>query len=628
MNHIADRFQKGIEYQKRGQFDFAIEEYTKILETDPENFDALINLGAAYLQKGYTERAISVLQRVLEISPENPLALFNLGKTYLYRENTQKALEVFLRAEAVIPDDIEVKKSIAQSLMTLGRKSEAIERYLPIIKDLGSDLPLFITIGNSLVEMEKFEQAMDVFKRAVAIAPDSSDAIEGLLRCQLSLELKDKALTTLKRALMIDPKNPSFHLTTVDLMVEGGQLEEAVSHLKRAISLDPGQKLFKAKLDEISKRLPLLKSKSSQTDLVEKSSPFETEVYDIIDSLYDGSIVYEAAIQKMKNIHEKDPSDFFIAEELANLYFQGRYYDDAVELYSLIQKSAPESSKHRINLAKSLAMAGNLPVAKEFLQESILEFASDEELPLALVELFLLEKNFNEAWVNLEATFKKNRENPHALFLRGYIAIRIGKYDIGSDSLKKVLRIAPDDEEAAVWFSRLMILQGIPAEAEPIWSAFNDGIESLRENLTRVELSLSSGNFEAARKFLNKIGEYEPQFIEEELLFAKAFFYARDFAAAFERLTAILEKDPENPEAMAYLSIIHLTKNRIAKFWMLWQKAIERDSLHAAVIALILKKVMSFTQVERLKMETKKLLDITVKNEIDRLNLNMLLKHI
>ncbi|MBF0544314.1 MAG: tetratricopeptide repeat protein [Candidatus Riflebacteria bacterium] len=626
MENVAERFQKGIDFQRRGLFDLAIDEYTRVVEIEPNNFDAMINLGAAYLQKGFAERSITVLQKVLDLDPENSLALFNLGKAYLYRENHEKALDIFLRAEKVLPTDVEVKKSIANSLMVLGRKAEAVQRYIPILKEIGPDLSFHVNVGKTLVELGNFEQAMEVFKKAVGIAPDSSDAIEGLLRCQLSLDLKDKALTTLKRALMIDPKNPGFHITMVDLMVESGQVEEAMIHLKRAISLDPTQNAFHTKMDEISRRLPLLKKRSGATGLVDKSSPYEVEVYDIIDALYDGSIVFEAAIQKMKVLNEKDPTDLFIAEELANLFFQGRYYEEAVDLYGHIQKSAPESSKHRINLAKSLALAGNIPLAKEFLQESSKEFPNDEELPLALVELFLLEKNYNEAWTNLEIAFKKSHENPHALFLKGFLGIRLGKYDLAQDNLKKVLRIAPDDEEAAVWFSRLMILRNSPEEANEIWNSFNDGIESLRENITRIEIFLSAGNFESARKFLNKIGEYEPQFIEEEILFSKAFFYARDYSIAFERFSKIHEKDPDHPESLAFLAILNLMKNKIAKFWMLWQKAIESDSLIATLTALSLKKVLSFTQLERMKLETKKLLDIVIKNDIDRSALNNLLK--
>ncbi|MFZ2960264.1 MAG: tetratricopeptide repeat protein [Candidatus Ozemobacteraceae bacterium] len=625
METAVDRFQHGVEYQERGLFDLAIEEYNRALETDPDNLDVLINLGAAYLQKGLAERSTQVLSRALAEQPNHPLALYNLGKAYLYKDEAEKALDTFQRAASVMPDDPEVKKSIAQSLLNLGRKDEACAYFRMLLSDLSGDAQMHLLYGKTLSELERHTEALDVFRKAVNLVPDSGAALEGLLRAQLALDLKDKALTTLKRAMMVDPKNPVFHVTLVDLLIDEGKVDDAIAHLKKSLATDPAQPVLRKKMEELTRRLPVLRKRAG-VDLVEKSSPFETEVYDLLDGLYDGRIPLEAAIQSMKELHEKDAADLFIADELANLYFQARQYQEAIDLYSQIRISAPEVARHRINLAKSLALGGNIPLAREFLEESIRDMPHDAELPLALVELSIIERKYHEPWSLLEKTLNAFPDNAHGLFLYGFISLRLGALERARESFQKVLRLAPEDEEVAVWYSRLMILQGTPELGREVWKSFQDGIESLQELLTRIELSLAAGDIPAAGELLKRVGEYEPHFLEDEVLFGKAFFYAGDFTGAGERLGRVVEKDPGHSEALALLAMTQLVKNKSARFWMLWQKAIESDSLYPVLIGLTLKHILNFTQIERLRAETRKLVELSVRDDIDRARLIAFLK--
>ncbi|MBF0500230.1 MAG: tetratricopeptide repeat protein [Candidatus Riflebacteria bacterium] len=625
METAVDCFQQGVEYQERGLFDLAIEEYIRALEADPENIDVLVNLGAAYLQKGLAERSTHVLNKALAAQPNHPLALYNLGKAYLYRDESAKALDIFQRAAAVMPDDPEVKKSIAQSLLHLGRKDEACGYFRALLLELSSDVQMHLLYGKTLSELERHTEALDVYRKSVNLAPDSGEALEGMLRSQLALDLKDKALTTLKRAMMVDPKNPVFHTTLVDLLIDEGKVDEAIAHLKKALSSDPAQPVLRKKMEELTRRLPVLKKRAG-IDLVEKSSPFEMEVYDLLDGLYDGRITLEAAIHSMKSLHAKDPADLFIADELANLFFQARLYEDAIELYNQINKSAPEVPRHRINLAKSLAMGGNLQLAREFLEESIRDIPQDVELPLALVELSIIERTYQKAWPLLEKTLNSYPDNSHGLFLYGFISLRLGALDRARESFQKVMKLAPDDEEVAVWYSRLMILLGTPQLAIESWKSFQDGIESLQEVLTRVELALAAGDVSSARDMISKVGEYEPHFLEDEVLFGKAYFYAGDFTSAGEHLNRVIAKDPNHSEALALLAMTQLVKNKSARFWMLWQKAIESDSLFPVLTGLILRHVLNFTQIERLRSETRKLVDLSIKDDIDRARLIAFLK--
>ena len=63
----------------RGDFRRALEGYKKILENDPENPDALAQIGVLLSRGQHYDEAIMMFDRVLKIQPNHPQALFEKG---------------------------------------------------------------------------------------------------------------------------------------------------------------------------------------------------------------------------------------------------------------------------------------------------------------------------------------------------------------------------------------------------------------------------------------------------------------------------------------------------------------------------------------------------------------------
>ena len=480
-------------------------------------------------------------------------------------------------------------------------------------------------LGKTLFELERLEEALEAYRKAVTTAPDSAEALQGIIQCQLRLGHADKAMTTLKRALMVDPKNVDCHVMMVDLLLEQNKLDDATSHLKRALSADPSQNLLRRKLEEINRRLPILKKKAGGEGMPPVSR-FETDVYDILDKLFDGRLGIEQAVKGLETIQQRDPNDLFVREELASVLFQARRYPEARELYTALAEAFPGNIPIIINLAKSRALSNEHAAALQLLKDTGKSLPHDPELALALVELLLIGQDYPQAMQVLQKTLAEFPELVHGLFLQAFISLQEGNLDLSYEAFQKLLRLAPDDEEIALWYSRLMILRDDPREGLKLWDRFQDGIESLQEIISRIELQLAAGDASQVAGLLRKIGDYQPRFLEDHLLFGKAFFYAGDFTGALARFEDILEQEPRHGEAMSFLALCHLVKNKTAKFWMAWQKAIDNDSLYPTLLGLLLRHVLNFAQRERVKSETKKLLDLTVRRELDRGRLSLLMK--
>lgn len=626
MEAALELFQKGVDLQQRGLFDNAIEEYEKALKLEPENIDVQVNLAAACLQKGVAERAVKILHAVLVRDPENSPALYNLGKALFYREDYDAALTVFKKAALILPGDNDIKKMISGCLRSLGKYRDSVDIMLGLIEMIASDVSALLELAGDLKMLERFDEALEVFRRASTVACDSIEPLKGIYECQMRLGNRERAMTALKRAIMIEPSNQQLLVNLADLHLADGHIQEAVDVISRGMEAIKDPRLLQEKYNEMARRLPVLKKKAVAAAMPVRQSPFETEVYDILDALFDGRIRLDVAVRELEVLRGREPSDLLIADELANLLFQARQFNRAAEIYSELYMARPRQPVHRISLAKSLAMKGDVEAARTILKDSVRDLGHIAELDLALTELDLFEKEFARAAGRLEIILKEHPGETHALFLYAYTALRLDELELAEKTFQQLFDKNAVDEELAVWYSRLAILEGEPAKALKVWEGFSDGMESLVEIIAKVELTLASGDGRGIMKHLNRIGDYHPRFIEDHLLFGKAFFFAGDFTAAQREFDLVLKHEARNAEALAMAAMSFLIRNKSAKFWNYWQRAIDCDSIYAILPALIIKDSLNFSQKERLRIETKKLVEIASISDVDRSRLKRLLQ--
>jgi len=120
----ADRhYWKGVEYQKKGLYGEAREEYLKAIENDPGYHKAYTNIGSLAMKSSGTIGPDMTLKnmdardyflKALEIKPDNATALYNLGTiSYMYTDNESEAFEYFARA---INADLLYMKQVEQYL--------------------------------------------------------------------------------------------------------------------------------------------------------------------------------------------------------------------------------------------------------------------------------------------------------------------------------------------------------------------------------------------------------------------------------------------------------------------------------------------------------------------------------
>lgn len=148
-----------------GQWEMARSLYRQVLEEEPENPAALLNLGAYFYLKGDFSSAIQSFQKVTAADPRNAAAQFNLSQayseSYLFNESrsalaqareiddAQVSVWVSEQQRVVsVPGGLERTAEIRRELLTQWRNGEKPSSRLDLFQRF---LPLLVALGLLLV---------------------------------------------------------------------------------------------------------------------------------------------------------------------------------------------------------------------------------------------------------------------------------------------------------------------------------------------------------------------------------------------------------------------------------------------------------------------------------------------
>jgi tetratricopeptide (TPR) repeat protein len=140
---------KGNEYFEVGKFNLAKISYEKILETNPDYYPALFNLGCAEyrisetakdsLRGNYIENSIDYFENSKEVSKiniEKSNAFYNLGNSLLNIKRLKESIEAYKNALRNNPLDEEARYNLSYAMKKLIAQESSVEDLQKKIDDL------------------------------------------------------------------------------------------------------------------------------------------------------------------------------------------------------------------------------------------------------------------------------------------------------------------------------------------------------------------------------------------------------------------------------------------------------------------------------------------------------------
>jgi tetratricopeptide (TPR) repeat protein len=252
-------------YLASGKIPSAIQEYTRIVEHDAEDFNALNTLGDLYARVEKRAEAAACYRRVAEHYREQG---FTLKAVAMYKkltrftaadQHTALALASLYEQQGLMIDARQHYLIAAEALARAGNSREGLD-VLRRIADLdpsntdvrirlaesfaGENLPdlaaeAYTEAGARLAARKEFEPALDAFNKALALRPASHAALHGMLSAHAALGTADDAAEVLERAIKERPGDLEVRAMLARAYVDAEDAQRAEAATHELVSRDP-----------------------------------------------------------------------------------------------------------------------------------------------------------------------------------------------------------------------------------------------------------------------------------------------------------------------------------------------------------------------------------------------------
>jgi tetratricopeptide (TPR) repeat protein len=252
-------------YLASGKIPSAIQEYSRIVEHDADDFNALNTLGDLYArvdkraeaaacyrrvaehyrEQGFTLKAVAMYKKLTRHTPEDyktALALASLyeqqglmidarqhylvaADAFTRAGNSREALEVLRRIADLDPSNTDVRMRLADSYANENLPDLAAEAYTEA--------------GARLAARKEVEAALDAFTRALALRPATHAALHGMLSAHAELGTADEAAEVLEQAVKERPGDLEVRAMLARAYVDAEDAERAEAATRELVGRDP-----------------------------------------------------------------------------------------------------------------------------------------------------------------------------------------------------------------------------------------------------------------------------------------------------------------------------------------------------------------------------------------------------
>jgi tetratricopeptide (TPR) repeat protein len=173
-------FETGIGHLKQHRYEAAVNVFTELIETDPDNPDVYKNRGVAYMKLSRYDPAIQDFEKTKQLAPDLKGLHSNLGVAWYYKGEYRKAIENYDQEISLFPDSYYVYFNRAISWAELKEDEKSLEDIAKTLA-LSPDFYLAHCLkGDIYLEQGDTEAARAAYEKAVTVDPEAAYAREQL----------------------------------------------------------------------------------------------------------------------------------------------------------------------------------------------------------------------------------------------------------------------------------------------------------------------------------------------------------------------------------------------------------------------------------------------------------------
>ena len=240
MMSVQQAFDLAVQHHRAGRLVDAEALYRQVLSVQPDNLDALNNLGIALGCQERMGEAAEVFRRVVALMPAHADSWNNLGITLAAAGRFAEAMEAYSRSLGLVPNQPEAYNNIGNAYKELGQIEEAEAAYRRALVERPQDADVLRNLGNVLRTQGRIDEAIAILQRALGVTPEDARVYNDLSIALSAVGRSDEALAAAKRAVELAPEFADAHVNLGNVLKDRGEVTQAIEAFRQALMVQPG----------------------------------------------------------------------------------------------------------------------------------------------------------------------------------------------------------------------------------------------------------------------------------------------------------------------------------------------------------------------------------------------------
>lgn len=391
----------------------ATSKFWSILETNPLNDAARIQLACAMTRTNQWQKAIEILTEGL-VKSENDITLHHaLFQTHLQQKNYVQAEIQLNELLSKNPDDLRTIAITADFYQLIGAREKAEKIY---IKTLDNQPPIFLPYIelSKLYAIEKnYDKALKQLKKGHVILPESKEILLALTEMCIKTGKYESAVNIVKKRLEKNPQDAFAFLIKGKIYASMREYEKSERAYQKAIHLKPKYTQAHTELMELWYRQKKKNKITTYYNSLIRNTPNTIYARAVLAEFYIKEHTYPKAIELYESIIEKNPAELLALNLIGLMCTYPRSEQDLANALTLAKEALQNNPANPVVL-DMLGWAyyhnGDLNRAQGYLYRS-LDIAPDEPMTLFhLAKVTLEVGQFKKAAYALERALVINED--------------------------------------------------------------------------------------------------------------------------------------------------------------------------------------------------------------------------
>jgi superkiller protein 3 len=234
----VDYYVRGVQLQKAGNKDQAIEYWEKAVAANPDLRMAHVMLGDAYRTRGDYDKAAVHFKAATLLDRYGYTNHYNLGVAYQMLNRLQDAAAAYLQALEINPRDVKSNMNLGLVYLALGQLDSAV-LFLQRATTLDpNNAQAWSNLGVAFDARGSILEAESTYRKALEL--DSKNVItqQNLAQNLISQNKNTEAVVIMEGAVKLS-NAPSVRKRYADALAANKQYDQAIAQLDLAIKADP-----------------------------------------------------------------------------------------------------------------------------------------------------------------------------------------------------------------------------------------------------------------------------------------------------------------------------------------------------------------------------------------------------